>query len=429
MFLGVAATQHFMPGHRTALETVGEMLVPDPQHVFGKGQLRVLVVGLDYDYNEKDEATSAHSRSDIIMAVNLVFETHRVYELSVPRDMVATLPDGRVAKINQAQSEGGIRESKAVVSQWLGSPAFDRYVVLRIDTMKDLINALGGVSVDVENSDALRHAGANGPIDYDDSWGHLHVHLKPGLQHLDGTDAVGYARFRHDWCSDPCRITRQQQVIHALADQIEHNQVNTLLHVRSLIDVMHRDVETDLKPGEEMSLAVAFAHVGPGDIVTSQVPYVTSVDLPGYGDSIVPDERAKRALVIAMLGDSEPPQPDQQQLTMILPGDVRVHVQNGTTVPGLAKQVARRLSAAGFVVTGIDNAGESDVDQTRITGGSANAPLAFKVRVALGSLGQNARVAYESTGGSRPPETVLVVVGGDIARALGGSAASSSAPR
>jgi LCP family protein required for cell wall assembly len=298
---GFAATQRLFPGHRTGIQTLTEAFVSPPQIVFGKKDLRVLVVGLDYDYNGNDIETSAHARSDIIMAVRLDFTDHRVDELSVPRDMVATMPDGHEAKINEAQSDGGIRESEAVVSQWLGSPPFDRYVVLRIDTMKDLINALGGVTVDVKNSDALKDAGPNGPLDYDDSWGHLHVHLKPGVQHLDGDQAVGYARFRHDWCSDPCRIMRQQDVIHAIAQKLSANKAETLLHLHALLGVVHKDIETNLSPTEELSLAAAFAGLTPKDIATAQVPYTGSIDLPGEGDSIVADEPAKRALVARML--------------------------------------------------------------------------------------------------------------------------------
>ena len=304
--IGFGATQQFLPGHRTPIESLREVVVPSPERVFGKADLRVLVVGLDYDYTESDIESSAHSRSDIIMAVRLDFARHRIDELSVPRDMVATMPNGRQAKINQAQSDGGVRESETVVAQWLGSPAFDRYVVLRIDTMKDLIDALGGVSVDVKNSAALRLAGPNGPVDYDDSWGHLHVHLKPGIQHLDGQQAVGYARFRHDWCSDPCRILRQQQVIHAIADKLASNKAITILRARALVDVIRKDVETNLRPAEQLSLAVAFANLTPKDVVTAQVPYVGSIELPDYGDSILPDEAAKRALVARMLADPLP---------------------------------------------------------------------------------------------------------------------------
>jgi len=295
--------------HRSPWEAVVQHTVPDPQTLFGKPSIRVLVVGLDYDYDNKDQETSAHSRSDIIMAVNFDFATHRVFELSVPRDMVATLPNGQQAKINQAQSDGGISESQAVVSQWLGIPGFDRYAVLRIDTTKHLIDAIGGVDVDVKNSDALLHTGPNGPLDYDDHWGHLHVHLRPGLQHLDGTQAVGYARFRHDWCSDPCRIMRQQQVVRAIVQKLKTDRLNTFLHINALVDVLNEDVQTNFTPQEEMSIAYAFRDVTPSDIVTAQVPYVRDIYLPGYGDSIVADDRAKARLVHDMLMAPPTPRP------------------------------------------------------------------------------------------------------------------------
>jgi LCP family protein required for cell wall assembly len=281
--------------------TVREIAAPDAPSLFGKDRIRVLVAGLDYDYDDKDQETSKHSRTDIIMAVSLDFARRRIDELSVPRDMVAVMPSGQRAKINEAQSEGGIAESQSVVAQWLGIPGFDRYVVLRIDTTKDLIDALGGVDVDVKNSNALTHSGPNGPVDYDDSWGHLHVHLKPGRQHLSGAEAVGYARFRHDWCSDPCRIMRQQTVIRSMIDRIEHDRFNTLAHATALLGVISKDIDTNMTPAEEVAAAMTFSRVTTRDIHTAQVPYVSTVDLPGYGDSIVPDEARKRALVAAML--------------------------------------------------------------------------------------------------------------------------------
>jgi len=177
---------HQTPPMRTAVGAIEQIFVPDPAKLFGKDHLRVLLVGLDYDYDKLDQETSKSARSDIIMALNLDFKNHRVNELSVPRDMVAILPNGQRAKINQAQSDGGIQESKTVIADWLGIPSFDRYIVMRINTSKDVINAVGGVDVNVQNSDDLMKKGKNGPLDYDDNWGHLHVHLKPGVQHLDG---------------------------------------------------------------------------------------------------------------------------------------------------------------------------------------------------------------------------------------------------
>src|ERR1700730_17392705 len=298
--LGGTIFRHSAPV-TTVVTAVERVFVPEPAALFGKDHLSVLLIGLDYDYDKLDQETSKSSRSDVIMALDIDFKNHRVNELSVPRDMVATMPNGQKAKINQAQSDGGIRESKAVIADWLGIPPFDRYVVMRINTSKDVINAIGGIDIVVKNSDALKGSGKNGPLDYDDNWGHLHIHLKPGLQHLDGEHAVGYARFRHDWCSDPCRIMRQQQVVRAIVDRITHNELNTLTHAQALLGVIRKDVETDFTTQEQLSAVVALSHLTPRDIRTSQVPYTGSVILPDYGDSIVADETAKQKLVAALL--------------------------------------------------------------------------------------------------------------------------------
>lgn len=285
--------------HRSPLAIVEQVAIPTPAEVFGKPSILVLVEGLDYDYTDSDVETSAHSRSDIIMAIRLDFVHDRIYELSVPRDMVATLPNGQQAKINEAQSEGGVTEAESVISSWLGIPGFDRYVILRIDTMKDVIDAIGGVDVYVKNSDCLlTHTDCTGgTIDYDDTWGHLHVHLTEGLHHLNGPEAVGYARFRHDFCSDPCRIMRQQDVVRAIISRLRKNGLNTVFSIGPLVTALNRDVTTNLSAREELSIAYAFRNIAPGAVHTTQVPYTTDVDLPGEGDSIIPDDNARRRLV------------------------------------------------------------------------------------------------------------------------------------
>ena len=392
---------------------VQTFFVPDPQKLFGKSAIRVLLVGLDYDYDDKDQETSKQSRSDIIMAINLDLRTRAVSELSIPRDMVATLPDGSQAKINVAQALGGITESQAVVAKWLGIPAFDRYVVLRIDTAKDLVNAIGGIDVNVQNSAALKGSGPNGPIDYDDHWGHLAIHLKPGRQHLNGENAVAYARFRHDWCSDPCRILRQQQLIHAVVDKIERDRFNTLTHIQGLLAVMRNDVETNIAPREQLSTAIAFAHLSPRDIRTAQVAYTSTVELGAYGDSLVPDEDAKKHLVAALLSTpaavagAATPQP----------GEIRIRVENGTHVPGLAARIAADLRRRGFVISNVADADSHSVAMTEIHGRNDSAPVLEVVRKALGA-GVPPAAALADAPTTTAPGSVVVILGADIAATL-----------
>ena len=117
---------------------------------------------------------------------------------------------------------------------------FDRYLTFRINTTKDLINAIGGVDVPVTET-----------LNYDDTWGHLHIHFKPGLTHMDGDQAVSYMRFRHDACSDPCRIKRQQQVERLTIEKLKNDKFNDLTHIAQLIDVLRHDVDTNFTHGRD----------------------------------------------------------------------------------------------------------------------------------------------------------------------------------
>ncbi|MBV8372619.1 MAG: LCP family protein [Candidatus Eremiobacteraeota bacterium] len=427
---GAAATfaGYVMFEHKNPIVAISQMFVPSPQQVFGTSNLLVLVEGLDYDYTAKDEEYSTNSRSDVIWAVNLDFANKRVYQLSVPRDMVATLPNGAQAKINQAQSDGGVKEAKSVIAQWLGIPGFDRYAVLRIDATKAFVNAIGGVNVYVKSSDCLRYrTGCTGDsLDYDDTWGHLHIHFKQGMQHLNGEQAVAYMRFRHDWCSDPCRIMRQQQVMHAMAAKLRGDRVNTLMHLGDLLAVFRKYVQTDFSNEELLALASGLQGIGDNAIVNAQVPYTAETDLPGYGDSLLPDVEARTRLVNTMLvaPPAPEPSPDVVALAAIAPGTLRVDVQNGSGIAGAGRRVADALRKAGFTIGDVGNAPRDDYTTSEIHEHSTVQFAGAKVRASLPLAMQKAAVVPDPspTGSSDPQPSaitsdVTVIVGADLAKA------------
>jgi LCP family protein required for cell wall assembly len=429
--LGIAsaAAGYIVVERRNPVTAFTQMFVPSPQEIFGKSNLLVLVEGLDYDYNEKDEEFSTNSRSDVIWAVNLDFANKRIYQLSIPRDMVATMPNGTQAKINQAQSDGGVKEAKSVIARWLGIPPFNRYVVLRIDATKEFINAIGGVSVDVKSSNCLQYkTGCTADtLDYDDTWGHLHIHLKEGLQHLDGEHAVAYMRFRHDWCSDPCRIMRQQQVLQAVATKIKGDRINTLIHLGDLLAVFRKYVQTDFTDQELFSIATYFQGVPNFAIVSKQVPFTADVDLPGYGDSLVPDTQARAQLVASMLvAPPVPvPSPDALALAAIPAATLRVDIENGSTVAGAAHRVAAELKHAGFNIGAVGNADRSDYTATEIHEHSSVTFAGAKVRAAL--AGGRAAIVVPDPAPS-PSPTQANVTASDVTVIVGNDLASNQAP-
>jgi LCP family protein required for cell wall assembly len=394
----------------SAAQTLARLLTPDAKTLFGKDRLSVLVLGIDYNYDDKDQPFSKGARSDTIMAVSLDLAGTTVHELSVPRDMDVVLPNGQEEKINAAYAQGGPSEAKAVVAKFLGLSGFDRYVVLRVDAARDLIDALGGVDVDVRNADALRHAGANGPIDYDDSWGHLHVHLKPGPQHLTGTAAMGYARFRHDWCSDPCRIERQQQVVHAIVQRLGHDRLNTLTHLQPLLATIKKDVDTDLSATEQLSLAAAYAGVSTAAIRTAQVPYRTSKDLPLAGNVLVADETVKAQLVAAAFGPGQSPA-GAPPSSAPAPNGIHVTVENGSGERGLAAKVAQALTMRGYVIDDIRDAGSFGYARTIVLATSERRTVGDRVRGELRLPADELQIAPAAL--TAPVSDVTVIVGRD----------------
>lgn len=425
--IGVGSTMigYAMFMHRNPIAAITQMFVPPPSQVFGKSSVLVLVEGLDYDYTASDQEYSTNSRSDVIWAVNLDLANRRIFELSIPRDTVATMPNGSQAKINEAQSEGGINEARSVIAQFLGIPGFDRYVILRIDATKEFVNALGGVEVYVKSSDCLKYKTdcTGQTLNYDDSWGHLHIHLKEGMQHLDGDDAVAYMRFRHDWCSDPCRIMRQQQVLHAMVDKLKGDRLNTVMHIPDLLRVFSKYVQTDFTEQELLSLATYYQGIPQSAIVADQVPYTGDVDLPGYGDSLVPDVAERDKLVQSMLlaPPVPEPSPDAMALAAIAPGTLRVDVENGSGIDGAAKRVADKLRRAGFVIGSVGDAAHTGYATTEIHEHSTVAFAGAKIRAAL-PAGKTEVIPDPSPAGSSAPDAtgvtsdVTVIVGEDLAK-------------
>ena len=405
--------------HKNPIEVIAQQFVPTPQEVFGKSNLLVLVEGVDYDYNGKDIEFSKESRSDMIKAVNLDFDNKGVYALSILRDMEATFPNGSVHKINQAQSDGGPAEAQKVVANFLGIPGFDRYLLLRIDATKDLINAIGGVDVYVRTSDCLmNHTGCTGGrVDYDDSWGHLHVHLTEGVHHLNGDQAVSYGRFRHDWCSDPCRVMRQNDVIIAALNKVRADKLNTFIHAGAIMNVINKDVQTNFTQSELVTLASYFTGLNLHDVHFGQTPYTGDEELAD-GDDLVPNKPEIAKLVQTMLVAPPTPEasPDDMALAAIPASSLRVDVENGSGIPGAAKTIADHLKKAGFVIGDVRNAPSTDLQKSEIDEHSTVTFAGAKVRAALPEAFTNISVVAQPVATSSPnPSDVTVVVGRDLA--------------
>jgi polyisoprenyl-teichoic acid--peptidoglycan teichoic acid transferase len=230
-----------------------------PEELFpGQTRLTILCMGLDRNWTNQNMPYTKNARTDSMIAVSLDLDSKQVSALSIPRDLRVEIPDHGYHKINDAHRLGGVPLVLGTIQQFLGV-GMDYYVIVKLDAVRRFVDAIGGLTVDVEKD-----------MDYDDNWGHLHIHLKKGVQHLNGEQVEGYMRFRHDAESDFGRMRRQQQVIRTLLATLQSPGI--LPKVPSLIDAFSESVDTNLRREQIMGLASMFHQIRPEEVVTETLP-------------------------------------------------------------------------------------------------------------------------------------------------------------
>src|SRR4029077_19223529 len=133
-------------------------------------------------------------------------------------------------KINAANALGGPLLAKEVVGKFLDLP-IDHYVVLNVQGLVQLVNALGGITVEIPKR-----------MKYMDWTAKLKIDLEPGFHTLTGNQAMGFVRFRHDALGDIGRVQRQQLFIHAVLEKAM--QPESWTHLPKLIQIGEQYVQT-----------------------------------------------------------------------------------------------------------------------------------------------------------------------------------------
>jgi LCP family protein required for cell wall assembly len=177
-----------------------------------KGAMNVLVLGSD----SRDPENNSGSRSDTIIIAHVTQDRSSAQLVSIPRDTWVHVPkskDGKQgnvnAKINAAFAWGGVPLVVQTVESYTGI-RIDHVVIVDFAGFKEIVDALGGVEIDVEESFTSTHSlNANSIRKF-----------HKGRQRMDGAAALDYARERFAFRDgDFARIRHQQQVIKAILDK------------------------------------------------------------------------------------------------------------------------------------------------------------------------------------------------------------------
>jgi LCP family protein required for cell wall assembly len=203
------ATQQSVPGDASsALASGGNMVTSTDT---------VLILGTDQRPAGTHEGGAnthdAGSRSDTIMLWRIGGGVSR--RLSIPRDTLADIPGHGTTKINAAYALGGPALAIKTVEHFTGVP-INHVIVVNLAAFPPFINAIGGVDVTTGRVCSEISGGAQN--------GGWTLNLSPGTHHLDGTEALVYARTRENKCNpkdnDLSRVQHQQQILNAIKGRL-----------------------------------------------------------------------------------------------------------------------------------------------------------------------------------------------------------------
>ncbi|MDP2212134.1 MAG: LCP family protein [Candidatus Aquicultor sp.] len=346
-----------------------------------------LLLGSDTRGGENEQGLS-----DTIMVLRVNPEKKIGYLISIPRDTRVEIPGKGKRKINAAYKYGGADLMVETVEDFLGLD-INHYAVIDFQGFREIIDALGGIDIDVEK----RLVDSRHQID-----------IRPGYQHLDGVEALKYVRIRRG-DDDFGRIARQQKFLKAVMDKLL--RVSSLLRIPQLADITSRNVTTDPELGVTQMIGYGkiFKSLGRKNLHMVVVPGTPQVI--GGGSYVVPDE-GKLAWILERVRADLPLELTEEEKENL---NIRVEVQNGSGKAGIAHKMANKLGALNFKIHEVGNAQSFTYYDTQIIASEEKAELARRVQSKLGF----GRVVIE--GPSSETIDVLVIVGRDYSRMIGES--------
>jgi polyisoprenyl-teichoic acid--peptidoglycan teichoic acid transferase len=237
------------------------------------GPLNVLVLGVD----TRPDSQEMGSRTDTIMLVQVVPKSGDVKLLSVPRDLFVEVEPGEKDRINAAYNYGGIEETIDALENY-SDVLIDHYAVVDFEGFEKIIDAMGGVRVDV------------GEDQFPEKW-----EMGEDVQRLNGHKALIYARYRGTPGADIDRMQRQRELVGALrSEALRWHTVKTL---PKIMEIMDENVMTDLDLDGAVTLGQALIRRGRHAEMTSQQLQGTPETLSDGEEVLIPDEEANEPIL------------------------------------------------------------------------------------------------------------------------------------
>ena len=264
-----------------------------------KDRVSVLLIGAD------QRPDQIKFNTDSLIFASIDPKTKQVSLLSIPRDTRVALSGHGHVKINEVAALTDLPTLQKNVEQLTGQP-LSGYVQTNFAGFKKIIDTLGGITVDVEKNMYYETG------DLEDGY----INLVKGVQRLDGSQALQYARFRHDALGDISRTARQQVVLKAVAKEMF--RLSTLPKLPFLIPQLREAVNTNLSGKDMFSLAKVAVGFDSANVVSQTLPGAFQ-DIDGVSYWKVDPVEVKKVVTNLFLGITTSKVIDQQTVDLLKP--------------------------------------------------------------------------------------------------------------
>lgn len=189
----------------------------------------VLLVGVDYGDRKDGEYANYLTRSDSMILLSINKKDNVINMVSLSRAAYVAIPGYGNKRLNAAHAYGGAKLLVETIEKNY-KIRIDKYVTINFDGFQSVVDALGGVSIDLTAQEALNVLGKS----------------KAGTYTLDGEDAMAYVRLR-SIDSDRMRTGRQRAVLNAMAAKLRGA---SFAQLRDLLEAFLPLVTTNFTKGE-----------------------------------------------------------------------------------------------------------------------------------------------------------------------------------
>lgn len=220
--------------------------------------------------------------------------------VAIPRD---TWLESTQRRINRVYHDDGAEGLKREVEVILGVP-IDYYAIIKLDIFEGLVDALGGVTVDVPTD-----------MRYSDNAAGLHINIKAGRQVLDGETASKFVRYRELLRGDIDRIDNVKRLAYAMLQRLKELNVRAVTKLPELIDTFFSDVETNASLGLVRQLT---SRLGNLDLTVTATLPVYEPTVPGRGGIVLYDPVEVNRFMAATFGGEARAFVEAPDLTLLI---------------------------------------------------------------------------------------------------------------